>query len=343
MLPFSANYLAHLLANPDDPSGGELLLSNGITIRLLGPGALEIIPAQWAEQPKAIVLSAGIHGNETGPIEWLNRLLDDLLNEQQRTVHPLLLLFGHPQAMIAGKRELGTNLNRLFNGAHRHGEQDLEHQRAAQLEAWMDAFYRRHAGARLHYDLHTAIRRSQHEKFAVVPYCPDRPHHIGQYAFLQHCEVDCLLFFHQPTTTFSYHSAINYDADAFTVELGKVYPFGHNDPASLEALNKTMRQLLAEADFSTEQPDIEHCLWYQVTDVINRDSTDFELNFPDDLPNFSEFQTDEVLARQDDEPIRVSDGPKAVVFPNAQVQIGQRAAILVKELSHELVRKMLDA
>ncbi|MFM2481651.1 succinylglutamate desuccinylase [Celerinatantimonas sp. YJH-8] len=333
MLPFESNYLAYLLAHPQQQTSAEQILSNGTKIRLLGVGAIELEPATLTHSSRAIVLSAGIHGNETAPIEWLNQLLDDLLGEHLVISEPLLLLWGHPQAMIAGVREIGTNLNRLFNGAHKHGVQDLEHQRAAELEGWMDTFYRRYSFRCAHYDLHTAIRSSVHEKFAVVPYTPQRAPNLEQFALLQDCGVDCLLFFHQPTTTFSYHSAIHYDADAFTVELGKVRPFGQNERAALRLLDDRMRLLICGGKSQRQMPDVDRCRWYQVTDVINREQSDFRLNFADDLANFSTFQSGDCLAYQAEEPVLVDDGPKSVVFPNAHVQVGQRAAILVKQLA----------
>lgn len=340
MLPFTNDYLAYLLANPQHQQPTEDRLPDGSRIRLLGVGALEVTPLQVNSHQKAIILSAGIHGNETAPIEWLNHLLCDLIDGQLSLAHPTLFLFGHPLAMIIGKRELDHNLNRLFNGAHQSGS-SIEHRRAAELEMWVDDFFREHPGRRYHYDLHTAIRKSVHEKFAVVPYMPNRPHCLEQLNFLQKCGIHCLLFFHQPTTTFSYHSAENYQADAFTVELGQVNPFGQNDLTRLQALDQFMRQFLSHNELTLESLDWQQCQWYQVTDVINREQSNFRLNFALDLPNFTEFNTQDVLAYQGEREVVVSDGPKSVVFPNANVQVGQRAAILVKEMSTDKCKLLI--
>ncbi|MFM2476989.1 succinylglutamate desuccinylase [Celerinatantimonas sp. MCCC 1A17872] len=332
MLPFTSDYLSYLLTHPNDSEYAKAELPGGEQIELIGVGALVITPKHLANHCKAIVLSAGIHGNETAPIEWLNQLLDDLLKGTQSTRHPLLLLFGHPNAMIAAKRELEFNLNRLFCGAWQQGNSQ-EHQRAAQLASWMADFYQRFDGERLHYDLHTAIRGSVHEKFAVAPFIPQRPHNVSQLAFLQHCGVHCVLFYHQSTQTFSYHSAAVHGAEAFTVELGQVKPFGHNDLSKLDALDNSIRQLITHARVDWGNVSYKDCHWYQVTEEIIRHHEDLAFNFADDLANFTEFADGALLAIQAGEPILVSDGPKAVVFPNAKVAIGQRAAILVKAMS----------
>lgn len=342
MLPFTSDYLSYLLTHPNDSEYATAELPGGEQIELIGAGALVITPKHLAHNCKAIVLSAGVHGNETAPIEWLNQLLDDLLKGILHTRHPLLLLFGHPHAMIAAKRELEFNLNRLFCGAWLQGN-SIEHQRAAQLATWMSDFYQRYTFERLHYDLHTAIRGSAHEKFAVAPYIPQRPYNSSQLAFLQHCDVNCVLFYHQSTKTFSYHSAFTHDAQAFTVELGQVKPFGHNELSKLNALDCSIRQLITHVRVDWGSVRYQQCHWYQVSEEIIRYYEDLKFNFADDLANFTLFENGVLIATQGGQQIRVNDGPKAVVFPNAKVAIGQRAAILVKAMDHSQCQHLLKS
>lgn len=334
MLPFTQDYLSYLLSDPDNSVTGEHQLANGTSIQLIGVGALQVIPKQAATPNKAIILSAGIHGNETAPIEWLNGLLDDLLALRQETIHPLLILFGHPHAMRVEQREIEYNLNRLFAGAHRN-HSVYEAQRASQLETWVSDFFHAYPAERFHYDLHTAIRGSKHEKFAVAPYIPSCPFTIEPFTFLQNCDVYSVLFSHQATTTFSYYSAKEHDAQAFTVELGKVHPFGKNDLNKLRKLDLTIRQLLSEPLIHLAKLNVDQCHWFDVRREVIRQFEDFRFCFPNDLPNFTQFKQGEVIGYQGEHPIMVDESSLAVVFPNPRVELDQRAALLVRELSRD--------
>src|SRR5690606_9796221 len=172
---------------------------------------------------KDVVISCGVHGNETAPIEMVRDLLQEILSSQLVVRQRVLFLIANPLAIVAGTRFVHTNMNRLFSGAHRSGN-SLEHQRAAQLEQYVSRFYRQQK--RYHYDLHTAIRDSAFERFAIYPFPHDNPYCKEQLTFLAECGINTILLNQAPTTTFSYYSVNTHQAHGFTVELGKVKPFG---------------------------------------------------------------------------------------------------------------------
>ncbi|HBT4656681.1 TPA: succinylglutamate desuccinylase, partial [Klebsiella pneumoniae] len=78
-----------------------------------GEGILELVPHTGYQ--RAIVLSAGIHGNETAPVELLAAIVDDLLAGRLPLAARLLVLYGNPPAIRAGQRYLTHDLNRLFS------------------------------------------------------------------------------------------------------------------------------------------------------------------------------------------------------------------------------------
>ncbi|RKF19715.1 succinylglutamate desuccinylase [Alginatibacterium sediminis] len=308
-------------------------------VQCLDEGCIEITAMQNSKQ-RALVYSAGVHGNETAPIELLDQLLSLVLRGELIPHQNLLLLIGNPEAMRLGCRELGTNLNRLFCGAHKRLDVDGEHVRAQILERHVADFYTSNTGSveRIHLDLHTAIRDSKFAKFVVYPFTHGEALDANSLAWLQACELDCVLFSNTPTTTFSYHSARTHGARAFTIELGKVNDFGENDLTSMSAMFEQLKYLLSAETSQQHSLVLERCHWFEVSETLVKAQAQFELCFSVDLANFTQFENGDVIALQADEPVIISDGPKAVIFPNANVAVGQRAALLVKKMDSEKIR-----
>lgn len=125
----------------------EFALPDGARVCVWDTGVLCLEPASGAgDQPggrKDIVLSCGIHGNETAPIEICNQLLSRLLSGELSARHRVLFLFGNPAAMNLGLREVEENMNRLFSGAHSKGEGlcNRERIRAMRLEQYVSRFF----------------------------------------------------------------------------------------------------------------------------------------------------------------------------------------------------------
>ena len=320
--------------NPSYLSGLKpFILGNQTTVSVHAPGIIEFEPAGRCQ--KAIVLSCGIHGNETAPIEILDNFVQQLLNQQQLAKQRVLFLFGNLPAMDIAERFCEENLNRLFSGAHSEppGLINAERKRAKRLEQAVTDFYLNNDYAatesRYHYDLHTAIRASKNEKFAVYPLLHNRLHSRSQLAFLSACGINTILLSESPTTTFSYFSSTQFDAHAFTVELGKVRPFGENDMSRFTAVRDKLLGLICDDEFSVDSECLDHLLIYKVNQVINKHSDDFKLLFADDMPNFSDFDKGALLATEGSKQYVAEYQGEAIVFPNANVALGQRALLTV--------------
>lgn len=291
------------------------------------------------QQPGALdlVLSCAVHGDETAPIEICDDLIESIRAGTLQPAHRVMFIIANPAAINIGKRFVDENMNRLFSGAHSAGDGALnqERERAKAIEGYVKRFFESApAGSRerLHYDMHTAIRDSAHEKFAVYPFTHGEPYKKRQLQILAAMGVDTVLLHEGPTTTFSYFSVRQFNADAFTVELGKVRPFGENPSENFAACRATLSQLIAGEDLQLGEfePGKHHI--YQVLRSINRTKEDFELYFADDVANFTEFAPGERLARDGDKTYVVEEKGESVIFPNAKVALGQRALITVKEI-----------
>ena len=301
--------------------------------RRLGHGVLELLPEQAAPEARACVLSVGVHGNETAPMELLEGVLGRLARGELRLGAPVLLLLGSPEATRRGVRYVGTNLNRLFrreldeSGLH---ENSREPERARELMAAVDGFFARHETLpRLHYDLHTAIRDSRYPRFVVSPYTERTAVEMDQWRWLAAAGIQAVLHQHRHSWTFSHYSKHYHGAQAFTVELGRALPFGHNDLAPLATMAALLAALLTGKAPAEAPPG--RMTFFRVAQELMRESAAFRLAFPEATANFTEFPPGTLLAEDGRAgETRVGETPLAVVFPNAEVEIGARAALLVR-------------
>lgn len=297
---------------------------------LQAPGILELTPTTPSPDAHACIFSAAIHGNETAPVELLGEWLSALEAGTVTLGAPVLVILGNLPALKAQQRFLTTNLNRLFNRElTAEGE---EPDRARELMAAVDDFYARHSAlSKLHYDLHTAIRDSRYPRFVVEPFAESTTD-ATQWQWLAAAGMQAVLHQHQHSWTFSHYSKHYHAAQAFTFELGRVAPFGQNDMVSL----KPMRALLTalSAGQHPETQPASHMLFFQVHHELIRQTDAFQLCFAEDTANFSQFEPGTLLAHDGEAgDFRVGDTPLHVVFPNANVEVGARAALLVAPIA----------
>lgn len=319
-------------------------------------GVLELTPDQIKPQVPVTVISVAIHGNETAPVELLGDLLCQLDAEQLTLGAPTLLVFGHPKACVAQQRYLETNLNRLFQRGVDGTTQ--EHQRATVLMDAVDDFFDRYPShPRLHLDLHTAIRRSEYPRFAVLPYAPSHSQisvstdrvstdsastehpstdnsmpSATQWGWLSAAGIQAALLQHQHSWTFSHYSRHYHQATAWTLELGQVAPMGQNDLEPLAPMSALLSALIQGKAPTTDNPDA--ITYFAVRDELIRQGDQFSFHFADNTPNFTRFEPGTRLSEDNIVGPYIVDGePVSIVFPNPQVEPGARAALLVTPTS----------
>lgn len=312
-----------------EPTEKIQLTAEGTRLHWLTEGALEITPPGAADCGLDLLLSAGIHGNETAPIELLDRLVQGVARGELRPRARVLFLLGNPDAMRRGERYVEHDINRLFCGRHEESS-GFEALRVAELERLATSFFSKPGRTRLHYDLHTAIRGSKIEQFALYPYREGRAHSQRELARLKAAGIEAVLLQNKTGITFSSFTYAHLEAEAFTLELGKARPFGQNGIVKLDRLETLLEQLIEGREAESEEGGLDGMQLFTVAREIIKHSEGFRLHLPDDIENFSELPVGYLLAEDiaDTRWVIEEEGAR-IIFPNPKVKNGLRAGILV--------------
>jgi succinylglutamate desuccinylase len=280
-----------------------------------------------------LLLSAGVHGDETAPIELLARRLPAWAAADEVRDVELCVALGNLDAIAASRRFIHQDMNRLFGetGAYPGaGSSSGEVRRAAQLRQAAAGFIAHGPGAlTVHLDLHTTIRPSLRSTFAIVP-TADTSSPILRWLGRARLQAAVLGAVSAPTlSAFSARRG----ALACTVELGRVGVFGGNDIGVLASFEQGLDSLVRapEREWTAVGPSPIEV--FQVTQELVRHSEHFELLVPASAPNFTPLRPDQVVAR-DEGRIYLSRHPgECVLFPNPSVALGQRAGLLAAPLA----------
>jgi succinylglutamate desuccinylase len=326
--------LLELTLAGDEPAEKTQLTVEGVRLRWLAEGALEVTPPEARDNGTDLLLSAGIHGNETAPIELLDELIQSIARGELKPRARVLFLFGNPEAMRSGERYVEQDVNRLFNGRHEQSS-GAEALRAGELERLASGFFSEPDRDRLHYDLHTAIRGSKIEQFALYPWKEGRQHSRRELVRLHGAGMEAVLLQNKPSIVFSAYTYDQLGAESFTLELGKARPFGQNQSVNLAPL-KTLLSNLIRGTEPLVGDEIDGLKLFSVAREIIKRSDAFTLNLPNDVENFTVLEKGFVLA-EDASSSRwvVEEEGARIIFPNPNVKNGLRAGILIVPTTDE--------
>jgi succinylglutamate desuccinylase len=346
------DFLAYTLAGTrPDANETQGVCANGVRWSWLDDGVLTVEPAASLPGARSVLVSAGVHGDETAPIELLSLIVRDIAQGRAALSCRLLLVLGNVDAMREACRYRDDDLNRLFSGRHLQVPLSHEAPRAAALERVAVEFFAAASdepGARWHIDMHTAIRASAFERFALLPHT-GKPFSRAMFEWLGDARISAVLLHTTKGNTYSHFTAHACGADACTLELGKVRPFGENDLTRFAGADRAVRHLLAgthgnvDANSDANSHAHPHAMprVFTVIDQLTKQSDAFELLFAADVPNFTPFAKDTVLARDGAYRYVVRHAEERIVFPNATVKPGLRAGLLVIETTADTLAKLV--
>ena len=312
------------LAEGDLGAVAQRFLDAGFAVTLPARGIMTIKSALAARA--SVVLSVGVHGDETGPIEVVAHVLDALSHAPSELAVDLMVCVGNVDAIAAGKRFVDADLNRMFRPVRGSLADAAEAPRAdAMIKATEDFF----AGAgpvRWHLDLHTAIRPSVYPTFAIVPDLIADQGKAALVGWLGQAAIGAIIMNPSSAGTYSYYSAEHHGAAASTVELGRVGVLGQNDLAQFADVKVALEGLLrgaAPAPARTE-PHV-----FKVAQEVIKLSDGFKMGFDRSTQNFTALRQGDVIATDGATVYTVKHAEELVVFPNPDVRVGLRAGLMV--------------
>lgn len=300
----------------------------GARPEVLAPGVLRLC-ATAARPAGSLLLSVGVHGDETAPIELLAELLTEMASDGRGLAVDLMVVVANLPAIAAGKRFLHTDLNRLFQPEATPS--GAEGERARALCRLVEHFFGAARGRRLHLDLHSTIRPSLYPCFAIIPHEPAATEARMLCAWMDQAELPAVVFSQGGAQTFSAFTARTCAAAAATLELGTREVLGQNRLAPLAAVASALRRML-RGGLLPPQTAARAQRFRAVREIVRR-SRDFTLNLAPDAPNFSSFFRGELIASDGMERYFAQEGEERILFPNAEVALGARAGVMIVPLT----------
>lgn len=314
------------LAAGDFAQIADCFANAGFEVRVPARGILQLtMPGQMAARTR-LLLSVGIHGDETAPIEMLAGLLHKLADAPRALAVDLMVVVGNLAAIEQGKRFIDADLNRMFRAERGDLQTAAEAGRADALMRAAAAFLGGADAEKWHLDLHTAIRSSHYPTFAVVPNAAAHGRKQQLLGWLGQAGIGAAILSPASAGTFSAYTATQFGAASATVELGQVGALGDNDLSRFAEAHAALDAFLRNG-----QPPVGATLphVFAVAQELVKRSEAFRMSFDRTTMNFTAMPPGALIAEDGDTAYRVGPVTEYVVFPNPDVRLGLRAGLMV--------------
>jgi succinylglutamate desuccinylase len=313
------------LAEADFGAVAQRFGDAGFVVELPARGIMTVKSARGPARP-AVLVSVGVHGDETGPIEMVAYAVEALSREPQSLAVDLMLCVGNIDAIAAGKRFIDADLNRMFRAQRGALAGTAEAARADAMIEATRAFFDGAGPERWHLDLHTAIRASHYPTFAVVPDLIADNRKQALLGWLGEAAIGAVIMNPKSAGTYSYHTSEHHGAAGSTVELGRVGTLGQNDLSQFAEVSAALNRLLRgqPPQAAASKPHV-----FKVAQEVVKLSDDFRMTFGRETQNFTPLKRGEVIATDGETVYTVFHDEELVVFPNPDVRVGLRAGLMV--------------
>lgn len=314
------------LAEADLTHVADSFANAGFTVRLPARGIMQLTSAAHMPRRPRLLLSVGVHGDETAPIEMLAHLLDELARDPHALAVDLMVVVGNMDAIAQARRFIDADLNRMFRSDRGDLQSASEVARADAIMRATASFFAAPDADKWHLDLHTAIRPSYYPTFAVVPANTADVRKNALLGWLGAAGIGAAILNTKNAGTYSAYTATAFGAASATVELGQIGALGSND---LSQFAETRRAL--DAFIHSARPPAGESLphVFRVSQELIKHSDAFRMSFDKSTRNFTSMPPGSVIAEDGDKVYRVGEETEFVVFPNPDVRAGLRAGLMV--------------
>jgi len=317
------------LAEADFASVAQRFSSAGFAVALPAPGILTVKAATPDPARASVLVSVGVHGDETGPIEMVAWLIEALSRTPRELAVDLMLCVGNIDAIAQGKRFIDADLNRMFRADRGTLAGTAEAARADALVQATCAFFDGAGPQRWHLDLHTAIRPSHYPMFAIVPEIILEEPRKALIDWLGQAAIGAVIMNPKSVGTYSYYSSEHHGAAGSTVELGRVGTLGQNDLSQFADASTALDRLLRGQPglASRAAPHV-----FATARQVIKLSDAFTMSVGRETWNFTPMKKGDVIATDGETVYRVEHDEELVVFPNPDVRVGLRAGLMVTRI-----------
>ena len=314
------------LAEADFASVAQRFERAGFAVAQPASGVLTVKAATPDAGRPSVLVSVGVHGDETGPIEMVAWLVEALSRTPEALAVDLMLCVGNIDAIRLAKRFVDADLNRMFRAERGALAGTFEAGRADVLIDVTRAFFEGSGPQRWHLDLHTAIRPSHYPMFAIVPELIADRARESLIAWMGEAGIQAIIMNPASAGTYSYFTSEHLGAAGTTVELGRVGTLGQNDLSQFADAARALERLL-RGQPAGEAKAAPHV--FATARSIMKLSDAFSMRVGRETRNFTPMKRGEVIALDGDTVYTVEHDEELVVFPNPDVRVGLRAGIMV--------------
>ncbi|GMN88789.1 succinylglutamate desuccinylase [Francisella sciaenopsi] len=317
-------------------------VKNDNFIKYYNDGIVAIFPTTKTLQ-KAMIVSAGIHGDETGPVELVYKLFNDLINGNITISRPLMIIVGNLEAIRQGKRQIEVNLNRCFDTDELNSNNSLEHEKALDIITAIDHFKKEldaeNISIEMLLDLHSYVYpeyfyQYQDDKTQFAICVKEQPYNLSHEKILSACNLGKVITdINMKGTLVSFIVKKYPHITSMVFELGHAHGLGDNNPLDLENISNYIYTQVSEKYNQKIRINFQQIEKYKFCPPVIKNNETFELNNNICLRNFTKYKKGTVLAYEDGEVIyQVPSDNHTVLFPWPTRPVGAAGTYILERL-----------